>query len=192
MLFGGIMEPPNPVPMRNTIKTMKFGAKAAPMIQTPIKNKPVKATGRRPKESENGPINGAKTAQEKKVAAANWPATATEVSNSSAMSTSKGPSIKATVLFKNKAAAIMANDLTWLVAGWVVVSVVIGNGRKLSDHNTTRTTKTEIKGKRSLAGNGGAAGTRTPYLFNAIEALSQMSYSPTCTRWPCGPAYRKL
>ena len=27
--------------------------------------------------------------------------------------------------------------------------------------------------------NGGAAGTRTPYLFNAIEALSQMSYSPT-------------
>ena len=26
---------------------------------------------------------------------------------------------------------------------------------------------------------GGAAGTRTPCLFNAIEALSQMSYSPT-------------
>ena len=26
---------------------------------------------------------------------------------------------------------------------------------------------------------GGAGGTRTPYLFNAIEALSQMSYSPT-------------
>ena len=25
----------------------------------------------------------------------------------------------------------------------------------------------------------GAAGTRTPYLFNAIEALSQMSYSPS-------------
>ena len=24
----------------------------------------------------------------------------------------------------------------------------------------------------------GAGGTRTPYLFNAIEALSQMSYSP--------------
>ena len=28
---------------------------------------------------------------------------------------------------------------------------------------------------------GGAGGTRTPYLFNAIEALSQMSYSPTRT-----------
>ena len=26
---------------------------------------------------------------------------------------------------------------------------------------------------------GGAEGTRTPYLFNAIESLSQMSYSPT-------------
>ena len=26
---------------------------------------------------------------------------------------------------------------------------------------------------------GGAGETRTPYLFNAIEALSQMSYSPT-------------
>ena len=29
---------------------------------------------------------------------------------------------------------------------------------------------------------GGAGGTRTPYLFNAIEALSQMSYSPTQNR----------
>ena len=28
---------------------------------------------------------------------------------------------------------------------------------------------------------GGAAGTRTPYLFNAIEALSRLSYSPTKT-----------
>ena len=32
---------------------------------------------------------------------------------------------------------------------------------------------------RSSVHVGGAAGTRTPYLFNAIEALSQMSYSPT-------------
>ena len=162
MLFGGIMEPPNPVPMRNTIKTMKFGAKAAPMMQTPIKNKPVKATGRRPKESENGPINGAKMAQEKKVAAANWPATATEVSNSSAMSTSKGPSIKATVLFRNKAAAIMANDLTWLVAGSVVVSVAIENGMKLSDYNTTWTTKTEEKGQKLFSGEWWSCGDSNP------------------------------
>ena len=28
---------------------------------------------------------------------------------------------------------------------------------------------------------GGAGGTRTPYLFNAIEALSQLSYSPVET-----------
>ena len=31
----------------------------------------------------------------------------------------------------------------------------------------------------SIVHDGGAAGTRTPCLFNAIEALSQMSYSPT-------------
>ena len=27
---------------------------------------------------------------------------------------------------------------------------------------------------------GGAEGTRTPYLFHAMEALYQMSYSPVC------------
>ncbi len=32
---------------------------------------------------------------------------------------------------------------------------------------------------RSSVRDGGAGGTRTPYLFNAIEALSQLSYSPT-------------
>ena len=34
-------------------------------------------------------------------------------------------------------------------------------------------------GVRSIGHGGGAGGTRTRYLFNAIEALSQMSYSPT-------------
>ena len=33
-------------------------------------------------------------------------------------------------------------------------------------------------GVRNSVRHGGAGGTRTPYLFNAIEALSQMSYSP--------------
>ena len=33
-------------------------------------------------------------------------------------------------------------------------------------------------GVRSSLRYGGAGGTRTPYLFNAIEALSQLSYSP--------------
>ena len=45
-------------------------------------------------------------------------------------------------------------------------------------------TKEEVtKAARVDRGNniGGAAGTRTPYLFNAIEALSLMSYSPTKT-----------
>ncbi len=34
---------------------------------------------------------------------------------------------------------------------------------------------------------GGAEGTRTPYLFNAIEALSQLSYSPTRLQYSRGP-----
>jgi len=71
MLLGGIMDPPSPVPMSKNISTMKFGAKAADDMQTPITPRPVKATSRLPKESENGPINGAKIAQEKNVAAAN-------------------------------------------------------------------------------------------------------------------------
>jgi hypothetical protein len=38
----------------------------------------------------------------------------------------------------------------------------------------------------AIESSGGAGGTRTPYLFNAIEALSQLSYSPTkrAARWP--------
>ena len=101
-------------------------ANAAARMQTPIKPSPVNATKRRPNESENGPTRGAKIAQEKKVAAANCPVTATEVSKSSAMSTNNGPNIKATVLFKNKAAAIMENALTWLVAGEVQLGFKVG------------------------------------------------------------------
>ena len=71
MLLGGIMAPPTPVPISRNIRTMKLGAKAAANMQTPITPSPVKATRRRPKESENGPLNGAKIAQEKNVAAAN-------------------------------------------------------------------------------------------------------------------------
>ena len=33
----------------------------------------------------------------------------------------------------------------------------------------------------STVKNGGAGGTRTLYLLNAIEALSRLSYSPVCT-----------
>ena len=42
---------------------------------------------------------------------------------------------------------------------------------------------------RSPAGLGGAEGTRTPYLHNAIVALSQMSYSPIRTPMPRGTPY---
>ena len=104
---------------------MKSVAKAAARTQAPINPSPAKATKRRPNESENGPTNGANMAQEKNVAAANWPVTATEVSKSWAMSTNNGPNIKATVLFKNKAAAITVNDLAWFDASRIVACVLI-------------------------------------------------------------------
>ena len=104
---------------------MKFVAKAAASMQVPINPNPAKATKRRPNESENGPTNGANMAQEKNVAAANWPVTATEVPKSSAISTNNGPNIKATVLFKNKAAAMTVNVLAWLDAVVLAVCVLI-------------------------------------------------------------------
>ena len=43
----------------------------------------------------------------------------------------------------------------------------------------------------STVNHGGAGGTRTPYLFNAIEALSQMSYSPTqAAAWGMPPRFQ--
>ena len=39
---------------------------------------------------------------------------------------------------------------------------------------------------RNSANPRGAGGTRTPYLFNAIEALSQLSYSPTLSQYSKG------
>jgi hypothetical protein len=45
-------------------------------------------------------------------------------------------------------------------------------------HPVCRRRMADLQAMRA-APEGGAEGTRTPYLFNAIEALSQMSYSPT-------------
>ena len=41
---------------------------------------------------------------------------------------------------------------------------------------------TENTNRESVTNSGGAGGGRTLYLFNAIEALSQLSYSPTSRR----------
>ena len=57
-----------------------------------------------------------------------------------------------------------------LVATTVVADS--SNGGSLSSNNLRET-------HAYSRHDGGAGGTRTPYLFNAIEALSQMSYSPT-------------
>ena len=82
-------------------------------MQAPITASPINAMRRRPNESEKGPANGAKTAQVKDVAAISCPATATDVSNSLAIPTNKGPSIRATVLFRNSAAAMIEKARSW-------------------------------------------------------------------------------
>ena len=51
-----------------------------------------------------------------------------------------------------------------------------------------RQTKTNVE-RMGREGGCGAGGTRTPYLFNAIEALSQLSYSPTPAQYSKGQAY---
>ena len=52
----------------------------------------------------------------------------------------------------------------------IFVNTTAGSGEKEEETNLAFVSEKKV---------GGAAGTRTPYLFNAIEALSQMSYSPT-------------
>ena len=59
--------------------------------------------------------------------------------------------------------------------------IIDGDKAKIQYHlpmppNGKRTQEVEVLPINTL---GGAEGTRTPYLFNAIESLSQMSYSPT-------------
>jgi len=120
-------------------------------------------------------------AQKKNVTAAYCPVTATEVSNSSAMSTNNGPSIRATVLFRNKAAAIIAKALAWLVAGREAVAEVMrGWPGESSDQPVMSARSARGKTERfrwrvvELRGLG-------PRTFPmAIGTLSQMSYELMC------------
>ena len=59
---------------------------------------PPKTTGRRPKESDSGPPETPVNAQPAKVAVANWPAAATDISRSVAISTSSGGIIRITLM----------------------------------------------------------------------------------------------
>ena len=58
----------------------------------------------RPKMSDSGPTRGAVRPQVIPIAAANWPAAATEVSNAAATATNRGPIIIITVRTRNTAA----------------------------------------------------------------------------------------
>ena len=54
-----------------------------------------------------------------------------------------------------------------------------------------RQAKTNVE-RMGREGSCGAGGTRTPYLFNAIEALSQLSYSPTPAKYIKGQTPAQL
>ena len=67
-----------------------------------------------------------------------------------------------------------------------IVGTIIGGPLKQNSRTVLRNTSPATSqaacgshaGVLDLVSVGGAEGTRTPYLFNAIEALSQLSYSP--------------
>ena len=63
------------------------------MTEIDSTSNPTIATGRRPKESDNGLASNTETAQNPKVTVASCPVTDTDLPNSAAMSTSRGGSI---------------------------------------------------------------------------------------------------
>ena len=102
------MPPPSPVNTLRAIKVQRFGAKADAKTLMESKESPANATGRLPRESDNGPTVTTETAQAAKVAAATCPATATDVSNSAAMATNNGANINAEPCVLKKASATAA------------------------------------------------------------------------------------
>ena len=88
-----MVPPASPVNTRSVSSTPRFGAKADPNTDPASTTSPVNATGRRPNESESGPIVSSDTAQPTAVTVASCPATATVISRSVAISTSNGGTI---------------------------------------------------------------------------------------------------
>ena len=84
---GAIAPPPRPTSTLSAINTSIFGANADARRDAVTRNTPESAIGRRPMESARGPTTTMETAHAAKVTVANWPATATETSNSLAIST---------------------------------------------------------------------------------------------------------
>ena len=68
---GGSVPPARPVSTLSANSTSILGAKADASTDTESTSRPIRATGRRPKESDNGPTANRETAQAAKVAVAN-------------------------------------------------------------------------------------------------------------------------
>ena len=91
--LGGIVPPPKPVNTLSASRTSRFGAKADARTDTTSRSRPARATGRRSKESDKGPTETTEIAQAPKVAVANCPATAADMSRSVEISTKSGGTI---------------------------------------------------------------------------------------------------
>lgn len=110
MPLGGIIPPPSPVTTLVTIKVSRLGANAEAKTPTASSDSPASATGRRPSESDKGPTETTDMAQAAKVAVPTCPATATDRSNSAAISTNNGANINDELWVKKKARATAAKN----------------------------------------------------------------------------------
>ena len=108
MMLGGINPPPNPVMTRSASSVSRFGAIAHASMDADSAARQTRATGRRPNESDNGPADTPVTAHAAKVAVANCPATATEISRSVAISTSSGGTIRIALIVARTVSASTA------------------------------------------------------------------------------------
>ena len=117
MLLGGIMPPPRPVTALNAIKVPRLGAKADANILMASNVSPINATGRLPKESDNGPTATTEIPHAANVAVASCPATATDVSNSVAKATNNGANIRFALWVKSSPNATAAMNRRWLNVG---------------------------------------------------------------------------
>ena len=109
------MPPPRPVTTLVTINVSRFGANAETNTPDARSDNPASATGRRPNESDKGPTETTDTAQAANVTVATCPAIETDTSNSAAMSTNNGASIRDELWVEKKAMATAAKNRFWFI-----------------------------------------------------------------------------
>ena len=109
--LGRRVPPARPVNALNASNVSILGAKADATTATESSSSPPRAIGRRPKESDSGPTETTETPHVAKVAVASCPATATDISKSDAISTSRGGTICTAVNVAKMPSASTARNL---------------------------------------------------------------------------------